>query len=50
MLSPLVGEELLRTEIGYLGATSLLALMLSVVYKRGARISQAAPAAAAIAR
>jgi len=50
MFSPIVGEELLRTEIGYLGATSLLALMLSVVYKRGARMSQAAPAAAAIAR
>ena len=50
MFSPLVGEELLRTEIGYLGATSLLALMLSVIYKRAARISQSAPAAAAIAR
>jgi O-antigen/teichoic acid export membrane protein len=35
MLTPLVSEELLRTEIGYLGATSLLALMLGVVYQRG---------------
>ncbi len=35
MLVPLVGEELLRTEIGYLGATSLLALMLGIVYRRG---------------
>ena len=35
MLTPLVSEELLRTEIGYLGATSLLALMLSGVYRRG---------------
>jgi O-antigen/teichoic acid export membrane protein len=50
MFTPLVGEELLRTEIGYLGAASLLALMLSVVYKRGAPVAQAAPAAAAIAR
>jgi O-antigen/teichoic acid export membrane protein len=30
-----VGEQLLRTEIGYLGAASLLALMLSIVYRRG---------------
>ncbi len=52
MLAPIVGEELLRTEIGYLGATSLLALMLSGVYKRGARRSrsQPAPATVAIAR
>jgi O-antigen/teichoic acid export membrane protein len=50
MFLPLIGEELLRTEIGYLGATSLLALMLGVVYKRGAPAIQAAPAAAAIAR
>ena len=50
MFSPIVGEELLRTEIGYLGATSLLALMLSLVYKRGTRMPQTAPAAAAIAR
>ncbi|MGA7705156.1 MAG: hypothetical protein WB998_09705 [Solirubrobacteraceae bacterium] len=35
MLTSLVGEELLRTEIGYLGATSLLALMLGIVYRRG---------------
>ena len=50
MLLGVVGEELLRAEIGYLGATSLLALMLGVVYKRGAPVSQSAPAAAAIAR
>ena len=50
MLTPLVSEELLRTEIGYLGATSLLALMLSVVYRRGTARPQSAPAARAIAR
>ncbi|MGA8363720.1 MAG: hypothetical protein WB709_04295 [Solirubrobacteraceae bacterium] len=50
MFSPIVSEELLRTEIGYLGATSLLALMLSIVYRRGAPVTQSAPAAAAIAR
>jgi O-antigen/teichoic acid export membrane protein len=37
MLTPLVSEELLRTEIGYLGAASLLALMLGMVYRRGTR-------------
>ncbi len=35
MLLATVGEELLRTEIGYFGAASLLALMLAVVYRRG---------------
>ncbi len=51
MFSPVVSEELLRTEIGYLGATSLLALMLGAVYRRGAPVAQpSAPAAAAIAR
>lgn len=50
MFSPVVGEELLRTEIGYFGATCLLALLLTAVYKRGTRRSQAAPIAAAIAR
>jgi O-antigen/teichoic acid export membrane protein len=50
MLLPVVNEELLRTEIGYLGAASLLALMLSVVYKRGVQGSQSAPAAATIVK
>jgi hypothetical protein len=50
MLTPLVGEELLRTEIGYLGATSLLALMLGAVYRRGRQAPQSAPAASTIAR
>ncbi|HEY5262012.1 MAG TPA: hypothetical protein VIJ33_07850 [Solirubrobacteraceae bacterium] len=50
MLVPLVGEELLRTEIGYLGATSLLALMLGAVYRRGTPVPQSAPAASTIAR
>jgi O-antigen/teichoic acid export membrane protein len=50
MLLGTVSEELLRTEIGYLGAASLLALMLGTVYKRGGRSAQSAPAAATIAR
>jgi O-antigen/teichoic acid export membrane protein len=50
MFSPVVSEELLRTEIGYFGATCLLALLLTAVYKRGTRRSQTAPIAATIAR
>jgi len=50
MLMPLVREELLRTEIGYLGATGLLALMLAGVYRRGVPAPQTARAASTIAR
>jgi O-antigen/teichoic acid export membrane protein len=51
MLLPLVSEELLRTEIGYLGATCLLALMLGALYRRGgASAAQTASTASAIAR
>ncbi|HEX5309146.1 MAG TPA: hypothetical protein VFW38_08720 [Solirubrobacteraceae bacterium] len=52
MFVPLIGEELLRTEIGYLGAATLLALMLGALYRRGGGAGgpQAAPAAAASAR
>ncbi|HEX3692819.1 MAG TPA: hypothetical protein VHU13_05690 [Solirubrobacteraceae bacterium] len=52
MFVPLVSEELLRTEIGYLGATSLLALLLGALYRRGgsAAATQSAPAAAASSR
>ncbi len=35
MLTPAVGEQLLRTEIGYAGATALLALTLAILYRRG---------------
>jgi O-antigen/teichoic acid export membrane protein len=35
MLTPLVGEQVLRAELGYLGATSLLALLLAGLYRRG---------------
>ena len=37
MLTPAVGEQLLRTEIGYAGATALLALLLALLYRRGSR-------------
>jgi O-antigen/teichoic acid export membrane protein len=45
MFIPAVGNQLLRTEIGYTGATALLALMLTTLYRRG----QSAPAARTIA-
>ena len=35
MLSPLIGEEVLRAEVGYAGATALLAGFLFVLYRRG---------------
>jgi O-antigen/teichoic acid export membrane protein len=58
MLTPAVSEQLLRTEIGYAGATAVLALALGVVYRRGRPNAppwpvsggQSAPTARAIAR
>jgi O-antigen/teichoic acid export membrane protein len=35
MLSAPIGEQLLRAEIGYAGATALLALLLTMLYRRG---------------
>jgi O-antigen/teichoic acid export membrane protein len=35
MLTPAVSEQVLRAEIGYLGATTVLALLLAVLYRRG---------------
>jgi O-antigen/teichoic acid export membrane protein len=47
MLSPVIGEQLLRTEIGYAGATALLASSLAVVYRRSQlRAGSSAPAGA----
>jgi O-antigen/teichoic acid export membrane protein len=37
MLIPAVSEQLLRTEIGYAGATAVLALALGMLYRRGGR-------------
>jgi O-antigen/teichoic acid export membrane protein len=37
MFIPLIGEQLLRTEIGYAGATLVLALGLTALYRRGGR-------------
>jgi len=41
MLSPAISDQLLRTEVGYLGATSLLALLLALLYRRGAPVKRA---------
>jgi O-antigen/teichoic acid export membrane protein len=35
MLSPVVSEQVLRAEIGYCGATALLAALLGLLYRRG---------------
>jgi O-antigen/teichoic acid export membrane protein len=45
MLLPAVGEQLLRTEIGYAGATAILAGALTIVYRRS-RARAGAPASA----
>jgi O-antigen/teichoic acid export membrane protein len=53
MLTPAVGDQLLRAEIGYAGATGLLALTLATLYRRGSRRierRQSAATDAAIAR
>jgi O-antigen/teichoic acid export membrane protein len=56
LVSP-VGEQLLRAEIGYAGATAILMLLLGALYRRGTRAgglgaikAQAASTDAAIAR
>ncbi len=50
MLTPAVSEQLLRTEIGYAGATAVLALALGVLYRSGAPARQSASIERAIAR
>ncbi len=42
MLSPAVGDQLLRTEVGYCGAAALLAALLALVYRAGDRASATA--------
>jgi O-antigen/teichoic acid export membrane protein len=38
MLIPAVGDQLLRAEIGYAGATALLTAALALLYRRGGRL------------
>ena len=35
MLSPIIDDQLLRTEVGYCGATALLSVLLAALYRRG---------------
>ena len=46
MLTPAVSEQLLRAEIGYAGATALLAAALALLYRRGSRRIEARAAGA----
>jgi len=41
-VSPIVGGQVLRAEVGYAGATALLALMLAALYRRGSTARAAA--------
>jgi O-antigen/teichoic acid export membrane protein len=50
MLTPAVSEQLLRTEIGYAGATAVLVLALGVLYRRETPTLQTALTERAIAR
>jgi non-ribosomal peptide synthetase component F len=52
MLVPAVGDQLLRAEVGYFGATALLCAALAALYRSGSGGArpQAAPAASAISR
>jgi hypothetical protein len=46
---PLVGDELLRAELGYMGAAAVLAGLLGALYRGGGGAAgQPAPAAAAM--
>jgi O-antigen/teichoic acid export membrane protein len=44
MLLPIVDDQLLRTEVGYAGATAVLALMLAAVYRSSSRSVSSASA------
>jgi hypothetical protein len=36
MLSPVIDDQLLRTEVGYFAATAVLSVLLTAVYRSGA--------------
>jgi O-antigen/teichoic acid export membrane protein len=53
VILPTVSSEVTRVEVGYFGATAILCLLLTLVYRRGAALAQTAqmaPAASAISR
>jgi hypothetical protein len=41
MLAGVIGDQVLRTEVGYAGATGLLALGLALLYRRGSPTASA---------
>ena len=43
MLIPAISDQVLRMEIGYAGATGLLALALALLYRQGTRRLEARP-------
>lgn len=47
MLSPVIPGQVLRTEVGYAGATALLAALLALLYRRGSARRRPGPRAAA---
>jgi hypothetical protein len=46
MLSPAIADQLLRTEVGYCGATAALAALLAIVYRSGSSAGTSRPAEA----
>jgi O-antigen/teichoic acid export membrane protein len=44
MLTPAISEQLLRAEVGYAGATAVLAIALAALYRQGTRRMQAGAA------
>jgi O-antigen/teichoic acid export membrane protein len=44
MLTPAIGDQLLRAEVGYAGATAVLAAGLAALYRRGTRRIPTSPA------
>jgi O-antigen/teichoic acid export membrane protein len=46
MLSPAISDQLLRTEVGYCGATAALAALLTIVYRSGSSAGASRPAEA----
>jgi O-antigen/teichoic acid export membrane protein len=45
MVSPVIGDQLLRTEVGYCGAAGVLVLGLAALYRRGAPAANASQSA-----
>jgi hypothetical protein len=46
---PTITSEVTRVEVGYFGATAVLCVLLTLIYRRGPGTTATAPAASAIA-